>query len=367
MRANKRIGIIGCGVNGLSVAYLLLKKGFQVTVISKHHPFKGALDPTFASLFPAASVIPHSVSGENMEELFNTSQAYFGKLHQRAFPGLSIFEHYELFAESKEHPWYSNSMANFLPFEDFKSQFYPKHPEIKVLSGWKFDCFFADWKQYFPTLFEKVFENNAKLEIRNLTPNEIPSLPFDVLINCGGLEGAKIFGDDENLLYRGHLLSILKAPALVDPNGRTVSYNFSPGKEIYATDHGKSQDVYCYSRSDGLVFGGSRQKGKLDIDGKWRGDHTTNDQDSINENSFPAKILELNTSIIEHSFGVKLQDFKKRSVKRGYRFIRNEEYGLRLEAEELFGKRIIHNYGHGGAGVTLSWGCAKKVVDLVEE
>ena len=37
----------------------------------------------------------------------------------------------------------------------------------------------------------------------------------------------------------------------------------------------------------------------------------------------------------------------------------------RLEAEEVGDKFIVHNYGHGGAGITMSWGCATKVRDIV--
>jgi D-amino-acid oxidase len=39
--------------------------------------------------------------------------------------------------------------------------------------------------------------------------------------------------------------------------------------------------------------------------------------------------------------------------------------GLRLEAERVVGKHIVHNYGHGGCGVTLSLGCAEAVLEDV--
>ena len=39
--------------------------------------------------------------------------------------------------------------------------------------------------------------------------------------------------------------------------------------------------------------------------------------------------------------------------------------GLRLERDHLRdGRTVVHNYGHGGAGFTLSWGCARKVLEL---
>jgi len=40
---------------------------------------------------------------------------------------------------------------------------------------------------------------------------------------------------------------------------------------------------------------------------------------------------------------------------------------LRLEVQTLAGKTVIHNYGHGGAGISLSFGCSQVVTELVEE
>src|SRR5687768_10198938 len=37
--------------------------------------------------------------------------------------------------------------------------------------------------------------------------------------------------------------------------------------------------------------------------------------------------------------------------------------GIRLEREDINGKAIFHNYGHGGAGVSLAYASARRIVD----
>src|SRR5258706_383247 len=41
--------------------------------------------------------------------------------------------------------------------------------------------------------------------------------------------------------------------------------------------------------------------------------------------------------------------------------------GFKVAAERIGEKLLIHNYGHGGAGITLSWGTASLAVDLLSE
>lgn len=41
--------------------------------------------------------------------------------------------------------------------------------------------------------------------------------------------------------------------------------------------------------------------------------------------------------------------------------------GYVVRREEFAGKALVHNYGHGGCGVTLSWGCAEQAVKLLSD
>ena len=38
--------------------------------------------------------------------------------------------------------------------------------------------------------------------------------------------------------------------------------------------------------------------------------------------------------------------------------------GFVVRAEQLGEKRLVHNYGHGGGGITLSWGTSKLATEL---
>src|SRR6516162_270572 len=49
----------------------------------------------------------------------------------------------------------------------------------------------------------------------------------------------------------------------------------------------------------------------------------------------------------------------------GVRPHREVTYRLEPDTQTIPGKLIIHNYGHGGAGITMSWGCAEVACEML--
>ena len=120
----------------------------------------------------------------------------------------------------------------------------------------------------------------------------------------------------------------------------------NPGLERFLLDEENPEGVtYVVPRSADCILGGTAEEG----DWNTRPDPRTAEA-----------ILRRCASLEPRLAGVEVLEHKV-----GLRPGRPE---VRLELETLpGGAPCIHNYGHGGAGITLSWGCAEEAVGLVRE
>lgn len=368
---SKDIAIIGAGVSGLTTALTLQLLDFETEIFTRKNPGQ-ILDkkdhPDFASLYPSASVIPHSVYSDKLEDLFQLSQSVFYELRKQTFPGITIHKHYEVFEYKPARPDYCNWMLNFQPIDEFDTDV-PSRPKAKDLHGWSYDNIFADWPLYLPVLIDLYKNHGGNIIRQEVEASDIDALPSDIIINCSGISGPILFEDpvDKQLLVRGHLLHKPDAPLITNTDNEIISYNYTPGASTYADNNGDACDVYCYPRKDGWVLGGSRQVTTLKGNsGKEDAIPTAEPSYEIDDIRFPAQIIDLNSEILNTTYRKSLQVSDELSASVGYRYIRSRKNGLRLEAEQIGDKIVIHNYGHGGAGVTLSWGCALRIARQIK-
>ncbi|MGI8481017.1 MAG: FAD-dependent oxidoreductase, partial [Chthoniobacterales bacterium] len=145
----------------------------------------------------------------------------------------------------------------------------------------------------------------------------------DCIINCSGIGAQRLVPDPDLEPHRGQI-AIVEKLAL----GYAVVCDDSPF-------------MYAFPRSGDCVFGGT---------------NTISDERAPD----PADTERI---VAECSRVLNIDRPRVLAERVGLRPFRRS--GVRIEAELLGdGRTLIHNYGHGGSGFTLSWGCAEEVFDL---
>ncbi|MDZ7714659.1 MAG: FAD-dependent oxidoreductase [Balneolaceae bacterium] len=368
---NDTITVIGGGISGITTAFTLQLLGFKTSCYSKHFVTPEAPDnPRFASLYPAASIIPHSVFSNQSEKLFQHSQSIFKLLLKHKVKGIKKHLHYEIYEFEKDDPSYAKSLENYQRVENLNTHKLqiPSRLHAPNLHGWAFKCIVAEWPTYISNLYNWYEKAGGELVQQKVDPQDIKNLKSNVIINCTGIWSSKLFDDSAPLkVVKGHLLYIHDAPLFKDDQGNIPSYNYTPHNNIYTDPQGNPTDVYCYPRTTGLALGGSREKGIINESGIFIGEENS-DTIEMGGLNIPRQIYELNKEILLNTYDFDIRKYSSLEAKAAYRYIRSEDRdGLRIDTSKEFGKKIIHNYGHGGAGVTLSWGCALEVAQKIND
>lgn len=360
--------MLGAGISGLTSALLLQALGWSTTIYADAI-FGEDAAATFASRFPAASIIPHSVTIPGLASHQRTAQTFFEVLRHDEASGVRCQRHYEVFEQPVAEPAYLPALHDVVQLPDDGSGVAaaPRRTGADALFGWHFRCYFAETPVYLPYLARRYRAAGGTIERRHLTPSSLTSLPADILVNASGYGAPALFDDPvPHILLRGHLVRAAAPDLPRHPSThRVFSYNYQPPADVYARADGSPADVYCYPRTDGWLLGGSRQRGHFDSDGSWQSRGDAPPTCELDDVRVPERILTLNQQLLRHLLGIDVLTYPLDAMV-GIRYVRAPGgEGVRLEAETHGGRLVLHNYGHGGAGVALSWSCALEVARLL--
>ena len=308
----RHIAIIGAGVSGLSTALELLREGHDVTVYARE------VTPNTTSDIAAAIWMPYKV--EPQEEALKWALTTLEELKKiaRESPeaGIVFKEHTELSdIPVSRPPWMEYLDA--CPVPDYVAGKYKNHSYTVMVPV-------IDTQKYMPYLHQCLERAGGVLIIEEIHNMDDLLEVRDIVINCTGL-GARVLAQDEAVYpIRGQVLSIKKIPgfdrSMVRPN----------------------ELAHIITRTEDCLVGGTAEEGNWELS-----------PDVATTATIRAKLFEILPSLRE-------EDVEVLAEKVGLRPGRST---VRLEADPN-NECIFHNYGHGGAGFTVSWGCAKQVAGL---
>jgi D-amino-acid oxidase len=244
----------------------------------------------------------------------------------------------------------------------------PRRVGATGVSGWTFECFFAEMPQYGQWLRHTFAAQGGLVErCGHLEHGDLPAIPEPVVVNCTGYGSATLFDDEPNLaLVKGVLVHVrVDRRQLAGHRLPLFSYNYTPDRSVYPAPSGGAADVYWYPRVDSWVLGGTRLAGRLDRWGRWSGEEPAAPTVTIDGVAVPVPVLDLNRELIASTTGVDIAPWPMAAAV-GYRCARTPESGgVRLEPDTIGNKLVVHNYGHGGGGVALAWSCAVRVAQII--
>jgi len=190
-------------------------------------------------------------------------------------------------------------------------------------SGWSYTAPAVSMPVYLEYLLSRYAGLGGSVEYATVT--SLASVDAPVVVNCTGVGARSLVPDESVVPVRGQVVVVE-----------------NPGISEFYIDHGADDTpeyVYAFPHGDVVILGGTAEEGASD----W-----------APRPEVSARIMRDCAAAFPLLGGARVI-----TERVGLRPCRPE---VRLEAEALPGGRVLwHNYGHGGAGVTLSWGCAREV------
>ncbi|HEU0042913.1 MAG TPA: FAD-dependent oxidoreductase [Jiangellaceae bacterium] len=303
-----RVLVVGAGVIGLSCAIRLLERGHAVDVVARDLPPQTTSAVAAAIWYPYRAFPIDRVSGWSA-----TAFDRFVRISERhPEAGVRMVEGSELHRSSRPDPWWIGAIPGLTRLTSTAPPY---------VDGWSFTTPIIEMPLYLGWLTARLLDAGGTLTRTELS--RLPNAP-DVVVNATGLAARHLVGD----------------PTVTPVRGQVV-YVEQVGLERWWLD--ERGPIYVVPRSHDIVVGGTDDEGSWDLT-----------PDLGVARRIMARAAELvpelrRATVLGHNVG-----------------LRPARPQVRLEVERRGSSRIIHCYGHGGAGVTVSWGCAEEVADLAD-
>ncbi|KIJ60927.1 hypothetical protein HYDPIDRAFT_97707 [Hydnomerulius pinastri MD-312] len=374
-RTNKRVLVVGGSVTGLTSAWLLLDLGYDVTVISDR--YAPATPRVTGQIAGALWEYPPAVCGQHTDQSSVEKSKPWSLISRRVFEdialgyrdddhGVSLLMANFFFTKRLNHPEMHGQFQKMKEIEKIRIPGFrydpaliEEHcipPEANVIDAYQHEAPVIDTDAYLVWLKELVTDKGAILETLeapiegDLFDQEYSLLRqyhADAILNATGLGANELAGDPTVYPVRGSLLRVKN-------DGRC----FPKITEVLAvsnTDLNKSDDiVFIVPRNENtLLLGGSVEPHKWSL-ALTQESKIAKEMRERCENFVPAL---RNAEPDEVPFVQGLRPFRQGSS--------------RIEADgRIHGdgrsSRIVHAYGHGGSGFTLSFGSALLTFKLLD-